>query len=118
VAKIVATLIGDEAELVPAATLQAARECIEQTGFDLVILDIGLPDGSGLDLLPLLNTRTHHVPVIVFSAYELGDVDAEQVSAALVKARASNDELLNIIRTALCDAAQSPAPGDKRDETQ
>jgi len=34
-----------------ARTLQAARECLARTAIDLALIDLGLPDGSGIDLL-------------------------------------------------------------------
>ena len=39
-------------------TLAQAGEALEQGGFDLLILDVNLPDGSGLDLL----RRVHALP--------------------------------------------------------
>lgn len=67
---------------------------------DLVILDIGLPDGSGLDLLPLLkNVGKSPTPVIIFSAEEVDGEIPGQVEAALVKSRTSNEELLSTIRS-------------------
>ncbi|MEU4156659.1 response regulator [Actinoplanes sp. NPDC026670] len=39
-----------DAELVDAATLAAARERLADTDFDLILLDINLPDGNGLNL--------------------------------------------------------------------
>jgi DNA-binding response OmpR family regulator len=62
-----------------AETLFAARELIETAGFDLLILDVGLPDGSGFELAEELQGR---FPVIFLTAlnsaenrlrgYELG----------------------------------------------
>jgi len=34
-----------------ARTLQSARECLARTTIDLALIDLGLPDGSGIDLL-------------------------------------------------------------------
>lgn len=62
-----------------AETLFAARKLIEEAGFDLLILDVGLPDGSGFELAEELQGR---FPVIFLTAlnsaenrlrgYELG----------------------------------------------
>lgn len=38
-------------EVVVAGTLEDALEAISQSGFDILISDIDLPDGSGCDLL-------------------------------------------------------------------
>ena len=51
-------------------TLAQARNAFEETGFDLLILDINLPDGSGLELLEQVR-RTSHVPVILLTANDM-----------------------------------------------
>lgn len=38
------------AELVDATTLNEARESVRDGGFDLILLDLNLPDGNGLTL--------------------------------------------------------------------
>lgn len=53
-----------------AATLHMARQCINSQQFDLVILDINLPDGSGLDLLTSLR-QTSQTAVILLTANDL-----------------------------------------------
>ena len=53
-----------------AATLHMARQCINSQQFDLVILDINLPDGSGLDLLTSLR-QTGQTAVILLTANDL-----------------------------------------------
>lgn len=47
------------------------RECEERLAserIDIAILDVLLPDGSGLDLCRMLRTRTPHIPVILVTA--------------------------------------------------
>ena len=78
--------------------LQEARRKLAQETFDLIILDLNLPDGSGLDLLSMLPEHTS-IPVVVFSAEEVGKDVAQQVAAALVKSRTSNEKLLETIKT-------------------
>jgi DNA-binding response OmpR family regulator len=51
-----------------AATLEAARGVLNVAPYDIVILDIGLPDGSGLDLLRELRARKLHTPIILLTA--------------------------------------------------
>ncbi len=55
-----------------AQTLAAARSAMQAAAFDLVLLDMRLPDGSGLDFLKALRERSD-IPVIVMTAY--GEVD-------------------------------------------
>ena len=51
------------------ATLAAARTALAQPGlFDAVLLDLGLPDGDGMDLLASLRHADSRTPVLVLSA--------------------------------------------------
>ena len=52
-----------------AGTLHEARLVLENAAFDLVILDISLPDGSGLDFLELVHHARPGLPVIVLSMH-------------------------------------------------
>lgn len=51
-------------------TLAQAQNALAQNSYDLLILDINLPDGSGLDLLGQIR-KTSHVPVILLTANDL-----------------------------------------------
>ena len=98
--KIIAMIIGNDAEVVTAKTLHDATKILMDESFDLIILDLKLPDGSGEDLLPLINRPNRpSTPVIVFSANPVTQETAEQVSAVLVKSRTTNEKLTRITRT-------------------
>ena len=86
------------AEVVQAANLSEARHMLTKCRYDLVILDLDLPDGSGKELLPLLRSALPPIPVMVFSVYEIGPEDAKTVDAALVKSRTDNAQLLTTIK--------------------
>jgi DNA-binding response OmpR family regulator len=99
ICKIITMIIGDEADVITATTLKDATSILKDGRFDLVILDLMLPDGSGEELLPLINRPGRpSTPVIVFSANQVTMETAKQVSAVLVKSRTTNQELANIIR--------------------
>lgn len=51
-----------------AADLGAARDALGVAGYDAVLLDLALPDGSGLDLLRALRRDGARVPVIIATA--------------------------------------------------
>ncbi|HQQ89878.1 MAG TPA: response regulator, partial [Oscillospiraceae bacterium] len=59
-----------ETEAVLAPDLQMAGRMLAEAGTDLVILDVNLPDGSGLELLKELR-RTSGIPVILLTANDL-----------------------------------------------
>jgi two-component system, NtrC family, response regulator AtoC len=55
------------------ATLSAATECVRLGNADIILLDVNLPDGYGLDLLDEVSYMALRPPVIVITAY--GDVE-------------------------------------------
>ena len=98
VVQVTQALLEDMAVLSHVATVQGAREMLGAQCFDLVVLDIGLDDGTGLDLLDELKG---HCPVVIFSAQIQGRDITDQVTAALTKSMTSNEQLLEIIKKTL-----------------
>ena len=63
-------LQGPDVKITLAGTLSQARGMLAQRKFDLLILDVNLPDGSGLDLLREVR-QGDAVPVILLTARDL-----------------------------------------------
>lgn len=99
--RVVAAVLDHDAEVEQALSLTEARERLERERFDLVILDLALPDGSGLELLPLLGSQARPTPVLIFSAHEVEPAVASRVTSVLVKSQTANGELLERIRAVL-----------------
>ncbi|MFQ5631138.1 MAG: response regulator, partial [bacterium] len=108
--KVVSMMLQDSADIVCASTLHDAAKKLEQKHFDLAILDIELPDGNGLDLLSHLNSMTPPIPVIIFSAQEVSAECAQNVAAALVKSRHTNEALLDSIRSLINHVGKKAEP--------
>jgi DNA-binding response OmpR family regulator len=51
-----------------AASCSAARDALSETSFDAIVLDLGLPDGDGLELLRQWRRSGFNEPVIILSA--------------------------------------------------
>ena len=68
---IAMALEGPERTVQGAGTLQQAEICLMEKRFDLLILDLNLPDGNGLTLLRQLRQRGDVVPVILLTANDL-----------------------------------------------
>lgn len=93
-------LTRDGHECFIAKSLMSARNLPEGFAPELVLLDLRLPDGSGLELLNDGNRAWRGSPVIVMSAFgELGDaVDAmKQGAADYLKKPLDLDELMMVI---------------------
>ncbi|CAM3143348.1 DNA-binding transcriptional regulator NtrC [Sphingomonas antarctica] len=65
---IVETLKRDRYDVREAATIAEAREMLGRSMPDLLVTDVVLPDGNGLDLLPVVLAKRPELPVIVVSA--------------------------------------------------
>ncbi len=97
------TLAREGHVVVEAGTARAALSAVDIDRPDVILLDLGLPDRDGLELLPLLKARTS-APVIVVSAR----ADTAQKVAALdlgaddfVTKPFDTDELLARVRAAV-----------------
>ena len=82
-----------------ARTLEEARSILHGVRFDIAILDLALPDGSGRDLVPLLRERGSQV--IVFTAQDPDAELASEVDALLVKSRSSLPGLVETLERLL-----------------
>ncbi len=98
VQKVVNMMLKDEADIQQTRTLQESRDILRNQSFDLVLLDIGLPDGSGLDLLDEINKLQPAPQVVIFSAQDVSEQYIGQVTAVLRKSKTSNQELLDTIK--------------------
>lgn len=63
-------LQNDTQQITLCRTLAEGRAAWEQSGFDLLVLDVNLPDGSGLELLHQVR-QTSSVPVIFLTANDM-----------------------------------------------
>lgn len=68
---ITMALTGPETSVVCRTSLFSAWEALEEDRFDLWILDVNLPDGSGLDLLRQIRLEGNATPVILLTANDL-----------------------------------------------
>jgi len=95
----------DGVELVEAGTGREAIAAEEAaTDLDLVLMDLDLPEGSGLEALSVINAKNPSLPVVILSAME----DQAMVSRAMelgargfIPKSASGEVMLNSLRLVL-----------------
>lgn len=68
---IAMALTGPDTSVICQPSLSKARAVLAEDQFDLLILDINLPNGSGLDLLRQVRTEGDTTPVILLTANDL-----------------------------------------------
>jgi two-component system KDP operon response regulator KdpE len=76
------SLVPQKFEVVEASTAGAALKRLDAEAFDLIILDLGLPDRSGIDVIEEVR-KSSSVPIIVLSVRsdEAGKVKALELGA-------------------------------------
>jgi len=97
--EVIANLLQSDANVIGATNISEAKRELANRKFDLVILDLLLPDGSGVDILPEISKS--NTPIIVFSAYELPSKFTPYVIKALMKSKTSPHDFLQIIKNSL-----------------
>jgi PAS domain S-box-containing protein len=95
-----------------AGTVASALETAGSVGFDLVVSDIGLPDGSGQDLMRQLVSR-HGLRGIALSGYGMEE-DVLKSREAGFSAHLIKPVTPQILRDAIRQAASLPARGRGR----
>ncbi len=91
---IVAEVIGDIGASDVAWNCKQARECLLAKNYDLVILDLLLPDGRGESLISAINANGKTPPqILVFSIQEPDHELMQKVDGVLVKSHTSNTKL-------------------------
>lgn len=99
---VVAALLGTRADVVGARDISDAKRLIEKRDFDVVLLDLALPDGSGETLIPFIaEVSGSAVPIVIFSASESPAEISRSVAASLVKSRTTNEALVETVLSVL-----------------
>ena len=99
--EMVRVLLRGQVDLVQAPNIAEAHRKLSDDVFDLILLDVELTDGSGLDLIRDLDEVEYMPQVVIFSANEVGNDVARKVKAALVKSKDSRTELINVIMSVI-----------------
>ena len=96
-----------------AATVSEALGAVAEAGpVDVLVTDLQLPDGSGLDLVDPLRHENRELPVVLISGYARGSLpgvlDRLPPNLVFVEKPVRAADLDNAIRTALCREGGPP----------
>lgn len=98
VVEMTQALVDSIADFSYATTVKDARKMLANNHYNLVILDLDLSDGNGIELLELIKRKC---PVLVFSGETPTSDLFESVNSVLTKSLTNNDDLLNTIELLL-----------------
>ncbi len=106
---VVRNLLGDRWDgpfsLTHVELLSAAIERLSEEPFDVVLLDLSLPDSTGLETFFFMYARAGNVPIVILSGYDDEQTAVKAVQAGaqdyLVKGQVDDNALMRSIRYAI-----------------
>ncbi|NMN57431.1 CheY-like chemotaxis protein [Xanthobacter sp. SG618] len=105
-------LAREKAQIVEAASAEAALEVVAQGDLDCIVLDLGLPGMSGFELIERLADGGKHVPVVVYSGRDLTTEERMKLraftDAIVVKGALSPERLLDEVSLFLHSVQREP----------
>lgn len=107
--RIVAIVLEDLADIDFAHTLAEAKEKIILKNYDLILLDLNLPDGSGLAILRDLPQLRNNIPIVIFAAADIQETidDTGHVRSTLIKSKTTNETLRREIKNLIDSSNES-----------
>jgi PAS domain S-box-containing protein len=94
---VVCNMVGGSFDFELATTLEDARARVALERFDVVILDLMLPDGSGWDLLPEIRSRQPEARVVILTGADISADEVRKVESVLLKTKVSPRQLLDAL---------------------
>jgi CheY-like chemotaxis protein len=96
---IVALIGNRDVKSTAVATGQEALDKMNEVHFDCLVLDLGLPDMTGLELIEKVRANRPDLPIIIYTGKELSEDDETQLKrvsdAIIIKSVKSPEQLLD-----------------------
>ncbi len=99
--RVIRGMAGPECVFTHAVNMQDARRLLKPDAFDVVMLDLGLPDGSGWDLLPDIKTNLPKARLLILTGQDTSQLDLRKVDSVLLKSRMTPRQLLEAIQAGI-----------------
>jgi DNA-binding NtrC family response regulator len=118
VSEVIGLLLEREGYVVShAGTLKACVERIKRSDIDLVVTDLKLPDGTGLDAIAAIRARHPRLPIVMITSYSsmesaIGALRAGAVDYVIKPF--NNDDFLRAVSRALLARSLAPLPAGAR----
>ncbi len=105
------TLIQMDLEVIEAETLSEAIEALNKGAYAFCLTDMKLPDGSGMDLISLIQNKYPNMPVAMITAYGNTEIAVEALKLGafdFVTKPIELPRLRNMVEAALALSSQTP----------
>jgi CheY-like chemotaxis protein len=102
---LLAAALKGRAHLVAARTVKEAEARLKTGTFSAVILDVGMPDGSGLSLVGDVGRVANPPPIMILSAREIEAPLDTDVAQVLVKSRIAENEIADKVMALVAEQA-------------
>ena len=96
----------NQCEYFSVSTLSQARATLCKQHFDLILLDLGLPDGNGVSLLTSITETQGDIPVVIFSAQDVTVENKLKVQAVFSKSRINTELLAKYLKRSLTELSR------------
>ncbi len=108
-ARLVEILLGEVAatsfEITQVGSLEGALGCLDEPGFDVVLLDLSLPDSNGLGTVERARERASSIPIVVLSGRDDEETALRSLESGaedyLVKGQGDGEVIARSIRYAV-----------------
>lgn len=95
---VISTMLNEHADCEQAISVEVARLMLAKNHYEAIILDIGLPDGEGWELLDEIRYLQPTARVIILSGQSISETDQHRVETVFLKSRISPEQLLAAIQ--------------------
>jgi CheY-like chemotaxis protein len=107
--RVVASALEGRAEVHSTPSVHEAKASLRRHGYDAVLLDIAMQDGSGLDLVPLIRRADPTTIIILFTALDVSHEDAGRVDQVITKSHTSLTDLVEQVSSMLKQSVRKAA---------
>lgn len=104
---VISAMVSDQLILERAGTIASARALLKRHAYDAVLLDIGLPDGSGWDLIPDIEHEQPHAAIVILSGEDMNTEKHETAATVLLKKRLTAEQLVSVIQRRIHESLSS-----------
>ena len=95
------TMLKDVVDVISVSTVKEAREALAGVKFDLFLLDLVLPDGSGSRMSKDMKKTYPNTPIVILSAHDIVTDFIDDADATFVKTTLDFDDFVKKIKKLL-----------------